>query len=70
MYYHRYIITFDIHCNMATMPKEIDYKIPVGVSLPQSMIKEIDEKRGRLGRSSYILLLLEEALRGRKPKVA
>ncbi len=52
------------------MNKEIDYKIPVGVSLPQSMIKEIDEKRGRLGRSTYILLLLETALKGRKTPVA
>jgi hypothetical protein len=30
------------------------------------MIREIDEKRGRLGRSTYILLLLEKALKGRK----
>jgi hypothetical protein len=34
------------------------------------MIKEIDEKRGRLGRSTYILLLLEKALKGGKPRVA
>jgi metal-responsive CopG/Arc/MetJ family transcriptional regulator len=52
------------------MAKEIDYKIPVGVSLPESMVKEIDEKRGRLGRSTYILLLLEKALKGRSYPVA
>jgi metal-responsive CopG/Arc/MetJ family transcriptional regulator len=52
------------------LTNEIDYKIPVGISLPQSMIKEIDEKRGRLGRSTYILLLLEKALKRRKTKVA
>ena len=52
------------------MTKVTDYKIPVGVSLPQSMIKEIDEKRGRLGRSTYILLLLEKALKRRKAKDA
>jgi len=34
------------------------------------MIREIDEKRGRLGRSTYILLLLEGALNGRKVKNA
>jgi metal-responsive CopG/Arc/MetJ family transcriptional regulator len=52
------------------MTSEVDYKVPVGVSLPQSMIREIDEKRGRLGRSTYILLLLEKALKGKKTKVA
>ena len=53
-----------------SMAKEMDYKIPVGVSLPQSMIQEIDKKRGRLGRSTYILLLLEMALKRGKPKIA
>jgi len=55
-----YVVTLNV-----TMPKEIeiDYKLPIGVSLPQSMIKEIDEKKGRLCRSTYILLLLEKALK-------
>jgi len=52
------------------LTKVTDYKIPVGVSLPQSVIREIDEKRGRLGRSTYILLLLESALKGRRGKDA
>jgi len=52
------------------MTPEMDYKIPVGVSLPQSIIKEIDESRGHLARSTYILLLLEKALKERKTKNA
>jgi metal-responsive CopG/Arc/MetJ family transcriptional regulator len=54
---------------MASMAKIIDYKVPVGVSLPESMVKEIDEKRGRIARSTYILFLLEKAL-SRRGKVA
>lgn len=49
---------------------QFDYKTPIGVSLPQSLIKELDEKRGRLGRSTYILLLLEKALKESKQKDA
>ncbi len=44
------------------MMKEFDYKIPVGVSLPQSIVRLLDEKRGHLARSTYILLLLEKSL--------
>jgi len=47
------------------LTKEIDRKIPVGISLPGSMVKQIDAKKGRLARSTWILLALEKALGGK-----
>jgi metal-responsive CopG/Arc/MetJ family transcriptional regulator len=52
------------------MSKETDYKVPVGVSLPQSMIQQIDRERGLAPRSAYILKLLEKAISRRKTKNA
>lgn len=42
--------------------REVDYKLPVSLSLPTSIIQLIDKKRGKLARSAYVLLLLERAL--------
>ena len=39
-----------------------DYKLPVSISLPQSIIHLLDKKRGHLARSTYILILLEKDL--------
>lgn len=52
------------------MSQDVDYKRPVGVSLPQSMLQLIDERRGQVPRSAYILGILEKALKGRNTKVA
>ena len=53
------------------MAESIDYKRPVSLSLPQSMLQSIDEKRGRLPRSTFILAILEQTLgKGRKNKGA
>ena len=41
---------------------DTDYKLPVSISLPQSILRLLDKKRGHLARSTYILLLLEKAL--------
>ncbi|MGA2785838.1 MAG: hypothetical protein ABSF09_14200 [Candidatus Bathyarchaeia archaeon] len=41
---------------------------PVGVSLPDTMLKLLDVKRGRTPRSAYILDILEKALKW-EPKV-
>jgi metal-responsive CopG/Arc/MetJ family transcriptional regulator len=52
------------------MSKEVDHKVPVGVSLPQSMIQQIDQERGQVPRSAYILNILTKAFKRRKTKVA
>lgn len=39
-----------------------DYKLPLSISLPQSIVRLLDKRRGHLARSAYILLLLERAL--------
>jgi hypothetical protein len=44
-------------------------KIPVGLNLPRSVLEEIDLKRGRISRSTYVTILLERLLRKRKAKV-
>jgi hypothetical protein len=41
---------------------DTDYKLPVSISLPQSIVRLLDKKRGHLARSTYVLLLLEKAL--------
>jgi hypothetical protein len=41
---------------------DTDYKLPISISLPQSIVRQLDKKRGHLARSTYILLLLERAL--------
>jgi metal-responsive CopG/Arc/MetJ family transcriptional regulator len=48
------------------MSKQIDHKVPVGVSLPESMIQEIDQERGLVPRSAYIVMLLEKVLPARR----
>jgi len=37
--------------------------VTVGIYMPSSVLGEIDRKRGRLSRSLYIVLLLEQALK-------
>jgi metal-responsive CopG/Arc/MetJ family transcriptional regulator len=44
------------------MSKRSDHRVPVGVSLPESMIQEIDQERGLVPRSAYIVMLLEKVL--------
>jgi metal-responsive CopG/Arc/MetJ family transcriptional regulator len=48
------------------MSEEIDYKRPIGVSLPTSILELLDKKRGRVPRSAFILQILEDTLRRRK----
>jgi hypothetical protein len=43
----------------------IDRCVPVGVSLPQSVIRQIDDERGLVPRSAYILMLLMKVLEAR-----
>jgi hypothetical protein len=40
---------------------DTDYKLPISISLPQSIVRLLDKKRGHLARSAYILLVLEKA---------
>lgn len=35
---------------------------PIGISIPDDLLKVIDEKRGRIPRSIFIVDLLKEAL--------
>jgi metal-responsive CopG/Arc/MetJ family transcriptional regulator len=41
---------------------DTDYKLPISISLPQSIVRQLDKKRGHLARSTYILVILENAL--------
>jgi len=44
-----------------------DEKVPVGLNLPKSLLDAIDAKRGRINRSTYVTILLEQLLlKGRK----
>jgi hypothetical protein len=38
-------------------------KIPVGFYAPENLLKIIDQKRGPLSRSMYIVLVLQDALK-------
>jgi metal-responsive CopG/Arc/MetJ family transcriptional regulator len=48
------------------MSKQSDHRVPVGVSLPQSIVDQIDEERGLVPRSAYIVMLLEKVLPTRR----
>ena len=52
------------------MSQELDYHRPVGVSLPVSILQLLDEKRGRVPRSAFILEILELVLGKRRRKDA
>jgi hypothetical protein len=41
-------------------------KIPVGLNLPKSIVILVDEKRGRINRSTYVTILLERLLMKRR----
>ena len=45
-----------------SMSQEIDRKIPVSISLPESVLNRLDETRSGVARSAYILHLLKKAL--------
>jgi hypothetical protein len=47
-----------------------EVKIPVGLNLPKPILDIIDQKRGRISRSTYVTILLEGLLKGRKINVA
>ena len=40
-------------------------KVSVGLYLPKQIVQGIDEKRGRISRSTYITILLESVLNGK-----
>jgi hypothetical protein len=44
------------------MTKQTDLKVPAGISLPRSVIKTLDAAKGKLGRSAFALILIEEGL--------
>ncbi len=48
------------------MEQIIDYKRPISVSLPQSIIEQLDKQRGRLPRSVFILQILESKIQKEK----
>jgi len=39
---------------------------PVGISLPMGLLKLVDERRGKIPRSTYVADILQEALKGVK----
>ena len=39
---------------------------PVGLSLPTDLLRLIDERRGRVPRSTYVADILQDALKGVK----
>ncbi|MGO9645481.1 MAG: hypothetical protein ACLPY5_12115 [Candidatus Bathyarchaeia archaeon] len=38
-------------------------RVPVGLNLPVSILTLIDEKRGRINRSTYVAILLDKILK-------
>ena len=42
------------------------HKNPIGISLPEDIIQEIDTQRGDVARSRYILRLIEASLKQEK----
>jgi metal-responsive CopG/Arc/MetJ family transcriptional regulator len=43
----------------------LDRKVPVGISLPESVIALVDETRGEVPRSQFILRILRDAIQKR-----
>jgi hypothetical protein len=37
-------------------------KVPVGLNIPKNILDTIDERRGRINRSTFTVILLEKAL--------
>jgi len=48
---------------------DFDRRIPISISLPQSVLDALDKKRAAMPRSRYVLRLLEKALKDGKKKV-
>ena len=44
------------------MNKEIDPRVNISLSLPLSVIRELDAKRGQVARSKFVLAILQEAM--------
>lgn len=43
--------------------KKFERKLPIGISMPQSLLNKIDTKRGQQNRSDFIVELIEKALK-------
>lgn len=41
----------------------LDRRVPVSISCPLSLIELIDEKRGEIGRSQYVVRILRQAMK-------
>jgi hypothetical protein len=43
-----------------------EQKVPVGLNIPKPILNVIDQKRGRISRSTYVTILLERLLMKRR----
>ena len=40
--------------------RKTERKLPIGISMPQSLLNEIDKKRGKQSRSEFVVELIEK----------
>jgi metal-responsive CopG/Arc/MetJ family transcriptional regulator len=40
--------------------RKTERKLPIGISMPQSLLNEIDTKRGKQSRSEFVVELIEK----------
>ena len=46
--------------------RKFERKLPIGISMPQSLLDEIDVKRGQQSRSEFVVELIEKTLKAKK----